>query len=449
MKLLKCMPHIAVILVTVAFVVSCDPETIVKEPENNQEEVEDKPTNPDKPDNSTDPDNPDKPTDPDNPNEPTDPDKPSKIEVADDFDSGDGSAKNPYMIANAAQLRKLAKDLESGMTYREEYFKLKNDIVVNKKVLNENGELVTDHSDLEQWKPIDKFYGTFDGDGHSISGIYINTERSNQGLFGHLYGEVSNLSLTDSYIRGEDYVGGIAARAHLYRKEKLYVANIINCVNKATIKGHYYVGGIVGVCGSDDENKPVNRCGNYGNIIADEWAGGIAGRGGKIYNSYNYGKVTADQSAAGICAYCALATFSNCVNLGIVTSNSSYAAGLFEYFRSRYDSELNNCVNYGTVASNNKEYAAVVCRIEEDDHIRVKGKNLYYLETSAKGFKYSGDGRFSDCGSRTLKQMKAPEFLNTLNSNVNKLNSQNGFKNYYCKWKTGSEGYPILEIINE
>lgn len=91
----------------------------------------------------------------------------------------------------------------------------------------------------------------------------------------------------------------------------------------------------------------------------------------------------------------------------------------------------------------------MVCRLEEDDHIRVKGNNLYYLETSAKGFKYSGDGRFRDSGSRTIKQMKAPEFLNTLNSNVNKLNSQNGFKNYYCKWKTGSDGYPILEIINE
>ena len=109
MKLLKCIPHIAVILVAVAFVASCGPETIVKEPENNQEEVEDKPSNPDTPTNPDKPDNPDNSTDPDNPDEPTDPDKPGKIEVADDFDSGDGSAKNPYIIANAAQLRSWQK----------------------------------------------------------------------------------------------------------------------------------------------------------------------------------------------------------------------------------------------------------------------------------------------------------------------------------------------------
>lgn len=195
---------ISVVFVTMIMVLSCDPINVDKDSDDNQIEVPG--------------------SNPPNPDNPTKPDKPGGVEIADAFDSGDGTAKNPYMIANAAQLRKLAKDLESGMTYREEYFKLKNDIVINKKVLTEKGKLVANHSDLEQWKPIDKFYGTFDGDGHSISGIYINNEQSLQGLFGSLYGEVSNLSLIDSYICGEDYIGGIAASAGLNKKEKLYVA---------------------------------------------------------------------------------------------------------------------------------------------------------------------------------------------------------------------------------
>ena len=67
----------------------------------------------------------------------------------------------------------------------------------------------------DSWTPIGSqthpYGGTFDGAGHTISGIYINTtEATYQGFFGYTEGAtIQNVGVVNSYINANNYVGGI------------------------------------------------------------------------------------------------------------------------------------------------------------------------------------------------------------------------------------------------
>ncbi len=118
----------------------------------------------------------------------------------------------------------------------------------------------------EEWIPIGNkehpFNCIFDGNGHKITGVYINSEEDYQGLFGYNSGTIKNLSLENSYIYSTgSYVGGITGCN--YDK-----ATIENCYNEAKVYGKYFVGGVTG--GNNNpysgEIKIVN-CSNLGEII--------------------------------------------------------------------------------------------------------------------------------------------------------------------------------------
>ena len=118
---------------------------------------------------------------------------------------GSGTKSDPYIISDVTELRKLADDVESGKTYRDEYFKMTADIIINKNVISSDGSLIGNVATLEQWKPIGKglvpFCGTFDGNGHTISGLFIKKEnRDSLGLFGYFAGTLKNLTIRDSYV---------------------------------------------------------------------------------------------------------------------------------------------------------------------------------------------------------------------------------------------------------
>ena len=97
------------------------------------------------------------------------------------FACGSGTKFSPYIILTAEQLALLsfatgAQDED----YTGKYFKLGADIVLSDKTLiDENGALIADSNSLEKWTPIGNskvvFTGYFDGDGHTVSGMFINT----------------------------------------------------------------------------------------------------------------------------------------------------------------------------------------------------------------------------------------------------------------------------------
>lgn len=117
------------------------------------------------------------------------------------FDFGDGSAENPYIIANAEQLAYLMENL--GSNTKNKYYAIENDITLN-DVTAKNWS----NGDPKEWiygtdeYDYSPFYGTLDGKGHVIKGLYINSEAKLAGLFVEVGGNatIQNLGITDSYI---------------------------------------------------------------------------------------------------------------------------------------------------------------------------------------------------------------------------------------------------------
>lgn len=134
--------------------------------------------------------------------------------------AGSGTAADPYQIRTADELYWFAQYGGSSA-----HAKLMNDITINENVLDLDGDL--NGTGLREWTPINNYTGTFDGGGHSISGLYINIENGISdtyvyvGLFGYIGrgGKVQDLNIKDSDITGSATVndagvsvGGVCGR---------------------------------------------------------------------------------------------------------------------------------------------------------------------------------------------------------------------------------------------
>ena len=191
------------------------------------------------------------------------------VSVAFCYWPGSGTENDPFIISTTTELDLLAQNVNSGNSYVGKFFKLGADIAYDPNVLDANGENYTTIGIYNQHI----FIGSFDGDGHTISGI-----RSSQGLFAviHNYDEcsfddnVKNVTLADAVITGNDYIGGIVG-------ENMY-GHIKNCkVINTVINGGIVVGGIVGH--NDYSHRiSIEDCQVINTVINGNLAiGGIAG----------------------------------------------------------------------------------------------------------------------------------------------------------------------------
>lgn len=138
--------------------------------------------------------------------------------VADGFAGGSGTEEDPYIIVTAEQLAYFAQSVNSGDRCYDTYIRMDSDIQLNDTTdwehwgqTDENGSII---SPVNVWTPIGDnqwFNCIFDGNGHIVSGVYINNEKNNQGLFGECNGTIKNVGVLDSYIHGSGNVGGIIA----------------------------------------------------------------------------------------------------------------------------------------------------------------------------------------------------------------------------------------------
>lgn len=201
------------------------------------------------------------------------------IEIyADSYAGGDGSKTNPYEIATAEQLAKLARDVNNGNTpqaFLGKYFKLTADIDLSGGI----------------WMPIGKYYyygngngenrlffGKFDGNGHVIKNMHIQWEgteaRSAWGLFSTLQGAsstklttVTNLIIENATVEkkpgfepyGPDYKVGVVA-GEIYGNTEL--SNIIIRGSEIKDNDETYqinneskIGGIAGNVHTDSKNE--------------------------------------------------------------------------------------------------------------------------------------------------------------------------------------------------
>lgn len=203
-----------------------------------------------------------------------------------------GSEEAPYVITNLTELENFRDYVNAGNTGEGKYFTLVADIDMSSTYSSTTGT---------SWMPIGNdeshaFTGTFDGDGHKITGLYINNSSANQGLFGYVGsgGTVENVGVSGEVTTTGSSAGGIAGYSS---------GTVQNCYNTANIKALRNVGGIVGW-----NTGKVQNCYNTGDITDTEiyWmeppAGGIVGQHdnpGVIQNCYSTGNISATSGRNG------------------------------------------------------------------------------------------------------------------------------------------------------
>ena len=121
-----------------------------------------------------------------------------------DAEKDAGTADKPYEISTAAQLAGLAQLVNEGNNFSKKTIQLTKDIRLNEQDVPTGGH---------EWTPIGnnkkKFQGTFDGDGHTVEGLYINEKKTLRGLFGISAGTVKNLIVTGVIKNNIAQVGGV------------------------------------------------------------------------------------------------------------------------------------------------------------------------------------------------------------------------------------------------
>lgn len=284
------------------------------------------------------------------------------------FSGGDGTADNPYQISNVKDLTDLAVAVNSGETYLGKYFELTDDIDLGGEGMPWTPIGQDTESKRDDFQGT-KFSGIFDGVNHKITGLYINSPKDYQGLFGYVEknGIIQNLSV-DGSVSGENYVGVIVG----YSRGK-----ILKCYNTGTVSGIGNSSNLGGVVGMNDGGT-ISVCYNTGKITSYGNAGGIAGQNkqGIISNCYNIGELIGEGYAGGIVGWNHTdSTISDCHNDGPVISRErySYAGGIAG--SNALNSAISNCYNTGTVESNSTiSYAG---GIAGDNGEKCKIENCY------------------------------------------------------------------------
>ena len=183
------------------------------------------------------------------------------------------------------------------------------------------GRTVVLTADLElngSFTPIPVFRGTFDGNGHTISGVVLTEKGSSMGLFRYLEegAVVKNLGLEAEVAPGGSAVGvGALAGENRGTVERVTVSG--------SVTGAEDVGGLVGVNG---ESGLLRGCTNGANVTGTSRTGGLAGQNlGRIENCTNTGAVNANDNPeakdAGGIAGLNPGTLQGCVNRGEVGYN--------------------------------------------------------------------------------------------------------------------------------
>ena len=315
-----------------------------------------------------------------------------------------------YSISTAAELAGLAKLVNEGLdgtpvTFSGKTITLTDDIVLNVKVLNEDGTLVADASALHEWTAIGTeqnwFAGTFDGGGHTISGVYIDEADSDcQGLFGCVWngGTIQNVGVVDSYVKGNQYVGGVVGFAN---------SSIVSgCYNMGMVTGERdYVGGVVGYASS---SSTVSGCYNMGMVTGKrDGVGGVVGYAdSSVSGCYNTGTVSGERNSVGGVVGFADSSVSGCYNTGTV-SGGIYVGGVVGYASS--SSTVSGCYNMGKVNGNNRVGCVVglsYCTVPISNSDFLAGVN--------------GDipGIGSNLGSGTSSPLSASELVEAMNTNL-------------------------------
>ncbi|PKM65513.1 MAG: hypothetical protein CVU95_15075 [Firmicutes bacterium HGW-Firmicutes-2] len=293
----------------------------------------------------------------------------SLVETARDGTPGTGY----YLVDTAEKLAYIAYLSNHGTNFTGKTVLLTDDIVLN----SGNSDDWESTAPTNNWRPIgdsnyngsNAFLGIFDGQGHTISGLYLKDTLNIRGLFGKIgtSGIVCNVGLINSYLSARQIIGGITG----YNEGK-----ITNCWNSATVTTKIKesgdsidtVGGIAGGNGGT-----IANCYNTGTIGSaySYMTGGIVGRNntsqaGAIKNCYNLGTIISESSAGGIAgssgtSYCSIQYSYSILGsyplvgsgIGVITGCGTFTGGSeTDYITLNQDSATGYTYTYTNNANN-------------------------------------------------------------------------------------------------
>ena len=258
--------------------------------------------------------------------------------------SGDGKVDNPYIITKAEELAWFRDAVNDG-NY-EICAKIADNVeVIDLKDFCHAADASQNLKELS-WEPIGNsdwsYVGTFDGNGKTITNLYINATQAYMGLFGRIYkSTIKNLTFENANVTNtENDIGilaGYAGNGNTLQNIKIsntcqikggndstggiagYLdGNAYNCVNYATVQGTEDVGGLVGYF----ESGTIKDCANYGDITGTSNVGNLIGNAYtcNLNNVLGTGNVTATNTKPGG------------ILVGIIENSSgSTASGILAY----------------------------------------------------------------------------------------------------------------------
>ena len=325
------------------------------------------------------------------------------------------------------------------------------------------------------WVPIgnetNKYKGTFDGNGKTISNLYINASQENMGLFGYILDStIKNLTLEDANVtnmsnytgilvgktfaentlqnikisgtcevNGGDYTGGIAGE---------HGGKAYNCVNHATVQGTETVGGLFGRYYSGNFVTSITACANYGKVTATKTnVGGLVGlnENGTIQDCANYGNVTSTvRKVGGLVGDFKMGTIQDCANYGDV-KGAYQVGGMVGYAT---DGMIRNVFCYGSIDATQYTYSGIA--IGYLGNLYTSGMVAYY-----SGAKLTGGGEefsIKAIGTRnkeylatgfTEAQLKSGEVAWRLNGYTS-VPAEGETLAWYQKLGEKGDKYPVL-----
>ncbi len=229
--------------------------------------------------------------------------------------SGNGTENDPYQISSWQNLYWISQD----STNWDKHYIQTNNITFPDDIVAWN--------DSTGWKPIGyfnsnldnyPFWGTYDGQSHTISNLYIKhitVDLSPVGLFGHITNAtISNLNLINLNVRGRLNVGGLVGDC--------FSSTIENCSCSGNVRGTEVIGVLAGYLSESN----VNLCYSSGTVAGVSLIGGLVG--------------TIEMNS----------TVSNCFSTADHLNNGYYGGGLAG--SSTFTSSVINCYSTGHVYGN-------------------------------------------------------------------------------------------------
>lgn len=261
--------------------------------------------------------------------------------VSNAFADGAGTVSNPYQVATLTQL-------DNVRNYPTACFI---------QIANIDASATSGWNAGAGWLPIGnsttKFTGRYNGQGYTVSGLYINrAATSYNGLFGFTQGSViSNVKLTGLNIVGGSYTGGLTGYNYTG-------ASITGCSTDGTVTGTNYVGGLIGW---NSTSSVINNSISKGTVTGLAYVGGFAGL------NYTTCEINNCYSQANV--------------LRVSGGTSTYAAGFTSY---NYTSKIINSYSTGSVTyidTTNPTNKGFVAYVNTGTGYAMSG-NFWNIETS-------------------------------------------------------------------